>query len=88
MSHLQIFGQCAVLDQDMIDALEELPKIAVFFVPLRHLTQCLGNGCQLLVASQPSPVKGLTAVAVHRISDSLANLSLYADQFPISRQGG
>jgi hypothetical protein len=32
------------------------------------------NSFQLLIAHQPAPVKGLAAVAVHRISNGLAAL--------------
>jgi hypothetical protein len=56
-----------------------------FFLPIRHLMKRLRNGFQLLIASQTSPIKGLAAVAVYRIPDSLTNLGLYLDQFRISR---
>jgi hypothetical protein len=56
-----------------------------FFVRIRHLIKRLRNSLQLLVTSQTSPIKGLTAVAIHRIPNSLTNLALYLDQFLISR---
>jgi hypothetical protein len=83
MGSQQIFCQGAVLRQDPIHSPKQLPQIVTFFVPIRHLMKRLHNGLQLLVISQTSPVKGLTAVAVPRIPDSLTNLGLYLDQFRI-----
>lgn len=66
---------------------KEQPQIVAFLVPIRHRIKRLRNRLQLLVTSQTSPVKGLAAVAVHRIPDGLANLGLYLDQLRISRYG-
>ncbi|MEJ2351727.1 MAG: hypothetical protein P8Y03_18225 [Anaerolineales bacterium] len=83
MGSQQIFCQGAVLRQDPIHSPKQLPQIVAFFVPIRRLMKRLHNGLQLLVTSQTSPVKGLAAVVVPRIPDSLTNLDLYLDQFRI-----
>jgi hypothetical protein len=68
----QVVSIVSVFLQGTFDLELQMLEITAFIQGLWQNRQGLLNSFQLLIPHQPTPVKGLAAVAIDRISNSLA----------------
>ena len=83
MSFGQVVSIVSVFLQGTFDLDLQTLEITAFIQRFWQSRQGLLNRFQLLIPHQPAPVKGFAAVAIHRISNSLAAMLFELLEFGI-----